>query len=325
MQRSVVLIHAPEEDIHARSVAHAIGSKYPDYRVVIVDGRQFPTRISFSIQPDGWTLTTPQTTIHSSEVCALWYRRPKAPVADETITDAAARQFALRECIHAFDFLSISREYPVVNPPANQFMANRKPYQLAVAASCGLRVPEYNITNDPRYVDEILDRYGEDNYIFKALSAPVHTFGETRFLKNSYRNFAGALRHAPAILQRTIPREKELRVTFIGDQIFTQEMVVHNELAKTIPDWRVDVTAEARPAELDPLIASQIKKLMSTLGLCYGAIDFIQSTDGLTYFLEVNPQGQFLFGEIDTQAPMSLAFADLLTHPFEHGAIPLLT
>jgi glutathione synthase/RimK-type ligase-like ATP-grasp enzyme len=48
------------------------------------------------------------------------------------------------------------------------------------------------------------------------------------------------------------------------------------------------------------------------MGLYYGAIDLIESNDGESYFLEVNPQGQFLFNEIDTEAPMSDAFADLL-------------
>ena len=51
---------------------------------------------------------------------------------------------------------------------------------------------------------------------------------------------------------------------------------------------------------------------MRALGLRYGAIDMILDQNGEYYFLECNPGGQFLFVEIQTQQPISLALASAL-------------
>ncbi len=36
---------------------------------------------------------------------------------------------------------------------------------------------------------------------------------------------------------------------------------------------------------------------MGRLGLCYGALDLVEDLDGVFWFLEINPSGQFLFVE----------------------------
>lgn len=311
-KRSVVLIMASKQDIHAASVAFAIRRKYPEHKVFIVDGRDFPSAMSLSIRDGGWTLGTSEATIHSSEVSSIWMRRPMAPVVDPLVVDEAARSFAFKECVHTFDFLSMSREYKIVNRVENQFLANRKPYQLSIARQCGFSIPEYNVTNDPAYIAELLDHQPEGSFIFKTLSAPVHTFGETRSLLNSHRMYAESLRIAPAIFQKKIDRKKEIRVTVIGSRIFSHEIIINNEVVKSLPDWRLDVTAESKETILADTLLKKIRLFMRTMGLYYGAIDLIESNDGESYFLEVNPQGQFLFNEIDTEAPMSDAFADLL-------------
>ena len=40
-------------------------------------------------------------------------------------------------------------------------------------------------------------------------------------------------------------------------------------------------------------IENKIHKLMEELGLNTGSIDFIYSSEGIIYFLEINPEGQF--------------------------------
>jgi len=49
-------------------------------------------------------------------------------------------------------------------------------------------------------------------------------------------------------------------------------------------------------------------------GLNYGAFDVIQEPDGRYYFLELNPNGQYLWIELLTGAPMSLAMVELIEH-----------
>jgi hypothetical protein len=49
------------------------------------------------------------------------------------------------------------------------------------------------------------------------------------------------------------------------------------------------------------------------LGLCYGAIDLILTPDGRYVFLEINPNGQYLWIEHETGLPISQGVCDLLT------------
>lgn len=51
---------------------------------------------------------------------------------------------------------------------------------------------------------------------------------------------------------------------------------------------------------------------MRRLGLVFGVVDLrISSQDGHIYFLEVNPQGQFLYLEVKTGLPIIRSLAGL--------------
>jgi glutathione synthase/RimK-type ligase-like ATP-grasp enzyme len=315
MARSTVVILATPDDAHAIAVAQAIDASYPGHKVFIVDSGEFPSKLTLAIREDHWTLDTANGRICSSDVSALWHRRPRTPIPDEAIKDAAMRRFAVQESGLAFDFLSLSTDYRVINRIENHFAANRKPYQLHVARSCGLRVPEYNITNDPRHIAELLAEHGENAFIFKPLGPPVHTIAETRYLNESHRQAADHTKLAPVIFQRAIQRKREIRLTFIGGRIFCHQMIIHNERVKSLPDWRLDLAAESQETQLPDDLLGKVRTMMLKLGLLYGAIDFIENDAGEFYFLEVNPQGQFLFSEIDAHTPLCNAFAELLVRP----------
>jgi D-alanine-D-alanine ligase-like ATP-grasp enzyme len=52
--------------------------------------------------------------------------------------------------------------------------------------------------------------------------------------------------------------------------------------------------------------------LMDALNLQYGTIDMRLREDGEYVFLEINPQGQFLYVEIKTGMPIARTMAELL-------------
>lgn len=314
--RDCVVILAPADDIHAIAVQRAIAAGHPGHAVFIVDTARFPTELSLSLRPDGWTLTSEEWLIDSARVSGLWHRRPAPPVAAPGIIDLATRRFARQESGLAIDCLSIERGYRVVNPIDRHFLANHKPYQLQLAQSCGLNVPAYDITNDPRRVTALLDEHGDDAFVFKTLGPTVHVIAETRYLNREHLAAGDTMRLAPVIFQRAIRRRCEYRVVFVGERIFVHELVIHNEKVALLPDWRLDLTVESVEASMPEAILDKIRALMKRLGLYYGAIDFIEDEAGEFWFLEVNPQGQFLFNEIDAATPICAAMADLLTTPF---------
>jgi glutathione synthase/RimK-type ligase-like ATP-grasp enzyme len=311
---TTVVVLAPEDDAHANAVRIAVEARHPGHSCVIVDARYFPQRATLHVGNEGWSLDLPSGKLCSADTVSVWYRRPQRPALSETILDRASRSFAQAECQHAFDIIAMSRAYRVVNRPGPQLEANRKPVQLELARGIGFLVPEYHITNDPALLRSLAADDGA--YIFKTLSAPVHTFGETRALTPAHAEMAEAVILAPVIVQRRVPRTRELRVTVVGPRLFCHEMVMQNRDAQRFPDWRIDPTVVAQRAALDAETASLVETLMSELHLDYGAIDFIEDEAGRLYFLEINPGGQFLFAEIDAGDEITGALADLLVSDF---------
>ena len=53
---------------------------------------------------------------------------------------------------------------------------------------------------------------------------------------------------------------------------------------------------------------------MHELGLVFGTVDLKLTDNGEHVFLEINPQGQFLYIEILTGLPISRALAEFLAH-----------
>jgi len=308
-----VLIMSSPDDLHALSVARSIRSRYPGVQSLIVSGDDFPTNLSLSIEPSGWCLIGEKAALRSTDVLSVWWRRPGAPRIEEGIADANSRDFARRESMHAFDSIALSNDYPVINRPDAEYRANKKPVQLWEAQKVGLRVPEYCITNKYDSAIEFINHYND--VIFKSLTSPRNTFGETRQMKSEYLELLHDIDLAPAIFQRRIKRKRDYRVTVIGQTTFVHEIFINNESVRVLDDWRLDVSAEARKASLSEKILQAIASLMARLSLSYGAVDLIEDENGEVFFLEVNSSGQFLFAEMDTADPMSLAFADLLCKP----------
>lgn len=54
--------------------------------------------------------------------------------------------------------------------------------------------------------------------------------------------------------------------------------------------------------------------VVKALGLKFGAFDFMLDSDGQYWFLEVNPNGQWGFVELEAGIPISEGFAQLFTH-----------
>jgi glutathione synthase/RimK-type ligase-like ATP-grasp enzyme len=313
-RRNAVVILAATDDVHAAAVARSICERDEGITPLIVDTGLFPKDLLIDITPERWTLRHQDFVVSSDEVISIWWRRRQPHVIGQSVRDASARAFALAECIHAFDHLGLADRYLVVNRLDHDFAANRKLYQLEVARECGLAVPAYHVTNDQAVLERLLERSRSvgERFIYKTLTAPTNTFGETRALTTQHWEERNALSLGPVIFQRRIEARRHLRITIVGSNIFVHEIVCSNEKVRELPDWRLDVTAQSRGSSLDATNRGKFLSVMKRLGLHYGAIDAIEDDQGTLYFLEVNTQGQFLFNEIDSGESICAAFASLL-------------
>jgi hypothetical protein len=79
-------------------------------------------------------------------------------------------------------------------------------------------------------------------------------------------------------------------------------------------DWRVVEPSEIRfqPVQIEPSLAARFFRYLEMCGLSFGAFDVIIDQEGRANFLEINPNGQFLWLEQMTGLPMIQAVFDTL-------------
>src|SRR5262249_46875973 len=125
--------------------------------------------------------------------------------------------------------------------------------------------------------------------------------------------YAQDVRLCPVIFQAYVPKRVELRVTVVGGRVFAAE--IHSQASRrTRHDWRhydpyqTPHHAHDLPADVE----GRCLALTERLGLRYGAIDLVLTPDGRYVFLEINPNGQFLWIEEATGLPISDAVCNVL-------------
>jgi len=122
-----------------------------------------------------------------------------------------------------------------------------------------------------------------------------------------------AIRSVPAIYQTEIAKQRDLRVTVVGERVFAVAIDSQSR-SETVTDWRrgsvPDLAHEIieLPADIKVLCVS----LVQQLDLRFGAIDLVLDAEGRYWFLECNPNGQWAWIENRTGAPISSAIVDEL-------------
>lgn len=198
-----------------------------------------------------------------------------------------------------------------LNPPDRIRKAQIKLAQLALAGSLGFEVPHTVVSNDWDNIAEELT----DDIIIKMSRGLLYEAGKTmglyttRLTPEKIGQLRGSTFPYPAIFQDYIPKAREWRITIVGDNIF-EAAIYTSEEAKD--DWRKhQFSSSVRFAQesIDDNIKEKCLIFLGRLGLRYGAFDFIEDHEGKVTFLELNPNGQFLWLEEMMNLPISKAIA----------------
>jgi len=307
----MILIISNPQDVHAKHLAKMLRVRGSD--VVCISRADFGNGASITLSPDaqqGELKLSDGTRIASDSISAVWHRRPGIVRANPGITDDLDRSFAENEWAQTIDGFFSLASGRAVSPPAKQRAAT-KPLQLSLASRAGLRVPKTLITSVP---EEALAFVGEHcgAVVHKAMTAPPHQFIDTRLWDSGASNRAADLLLCPTILQEQVLGPADVRATIVGEQIFSACILTANGRADI--DSRLDADAPCTRYELPASVESALLQLMGELGLIFGTIDLKLTDNGEHVFLEINPQGQFLYIEILTGLPISQALAEFLAH-----------
>ena len=300
-------------DPHAIAVLNHLRSTGAD--VVLLDTADLPSRAALTTSQDpaaGWggTWKAPHGEIPLAELRAMWWRRPQPFTVDPRVTRPRDLQFAAGETGAMVAGLWACLDAHWVNDPVRDEAASAKMLQLKLAAECGLAVPRTCMTNDPEQARSFLDSIA-GRAVFKAFSATPSTWRETRPVRPEDAALLDRVALAPVIFQERIDGGVDVRVTVVGEMQFPARIEVSDRRFEF--DVRLDTQAARISAcDLPSEVAAGLDRLMTSLGIVYGAADFRVTPDGELKFLEVNPAGQWLFVEIETGQAISAALADHL-------------
>ena len=183
-----------------------------------------------------------------------------------------------------------------INHPVYTYQAENKLYQLKLAKQNGLLLPITYVGNEiPKDINDT------PNYIVKALDTAL-------FYDNSQELFTYSsiltgkelvesnIKDAPIILQECLNEKVDIRVTYIDGEVFPVSITKNGK--GIVGDWRKTKKEELvyKATDLPIKIVKNINKLMKTLKLNFGGIDFAL-VDNKYYFIEVNPTGEWAWLE----------------------------
>ena len=256
--------------------------------------------------------------LDSSDVTAILYRHLHLHEASH-VPDADARELARSELRATLEGALLAIDCYWLNHPYANRLARNKPLQLALAARLGLAVPETRITDDPREIRELHERWG-GAMVAKLVGGQVVVPGSeepyvvfTTPVSAEDLSSEEALGACPAIYQRRVERAFDLRVTLVGERIYACRIDVRAD-QETDVDWRGGgmESASISSVQLDDGVAKRCLELMRALNLDLAGLDFIVTPEGETVFLEVNAAGQWLWVQQATGMDIAGAIAERL-------------
>lgn len=321
---TLVLAVSNTADTHVPLVSQRLADA--GHQVVRFDTDRVGKGCSISFASEGRRadpyLIVDDVVISATDVGSVWWRRPEA-IRPGAFQDAEAGRFAEQEWAAAVHGVLRSIDALWVSHPESIKLASHKIMQLQLAQRLGLQTPATLVSADPSQVREFCER-NDYRVVAKLVSGgPPRVEPPTL----QYMVFTApvtpddvaddvAVAAAPAIYQRYVEKDYELRVTVVGDSVFACAIDSQATPGTSI-DWRrydLDRTPH-RAVSLPSELREACLELTRQLGLAFSAIDLVMTPDGDPVFLEANPNGQWGWIEELTELPIAQAVAELLACP----------
>jgi glutathione synthase/RimK-type ligase-like ATP-grasp enzyme len=285
----------------------------PFFRLNTEDIHLFEVAIAGG-DPAALTVDGPEGRLEIAKVSGAYYRRPGSP--EPSHPDAGVRAHLASEWAAVLRTMWNTLEGRWLNSPFSILRAEDKPRQLAAARRAGLATPDTLIGNSfpaaATFVSAapsvakplrhaLIDDGALGSVIFTSRVAGLNPEDEP------------AVRRAPVIWQREVPKRADVRAIVVDKAVFATR-IGSQEHEETAVDWRrggsLDLAHE--PMDLPKRELAGCIAVTAALGLRFSAIDLVEDLDGCLWFLEANPNGQWGWIEQRTGAPIAAALVDAL-------------
>jgi len=246
---------------------------------------------------------------------SVWFRRTKLP--EVNLSTEAENLFILGDYETLFsNIFRLIKTKKWLSNPVHVFDAENKILQLKNAKSIGLNIPDTIIVNNHLALKEFAKKHSQ------LIIKPIRQ-GRLKEVDGYKTIFTNKLKEeiisnienydlTPSIIQEYINKRYEIRVTIIGEKIFAARVNSQSNTATTI-DWRKEKLPFEKyilPEDLETKCIELVKKM----NLSFGAIDLIRDINGEYIFLEINPNGQWAWLEMETGLEISEAIINFLTN-----------
>ena len=305
----MILIVTVTQDLHALEVQQQVRkSGISDCHIVECDRIAQRPSMSYSIghsAPDS-VLTSEDRTVRVSTASALWLRTIRSnQILQHPVEDETAAAIINNDCRGGLlGLLATQFGGRWISTPEATYRGSDKIAQLSAAHACGFRVPRTVVSQSREHVLEFYEACRGDVVVKTIVGAPGPLL-ETRRL-NPDRFDDAAFAASPAIYQEYIRGSNHLRLNCFGDRSYAARIQTDDL------DWRVNLDIPIEPYNVPPALHDAVRAVLDRLCLEMGIIDLKLTPDGEPVWLEVNPQGQFLFLDAFTDLQLAAKFADYL-------------
>lgn len=238
----------------------------------------------------------------------FFYRKPNVRVLDRPEYEHWQRRYVeeeLRSFLHGIS--SAFDDALWVNSVSSSVLAGDRVKQLTVAERLELRVPKWSVTNDLS-LSGLREPLVVKRLSTRSLQLPeklrIYTSDFTPGIDDDVDFHEGV-----TLLQQRVAVASEIRI-IVASEVHAFELPRNSSAA----DYRsAESDAAWRQIELEDGLATACRALISDLGLNFGAIDFVRDDSGLTWFLEVNPNGEYAWLDALCGGEVSDSVFQLLT------------
>src|SRR3954453_23396460 len=314
-----VLMITNDHDEHADAVGGELTRRgVPVFRFHPAD---FPHGCSVSIDIEAGRvhgeIRNSEDRVDFDDIRAAWFRRSGNLYETRlTITSEKLENYVKIQSQGTVSALCSSLQQALwVSHPLALRRAEVKALQLVEASRAGLRIPHTLISNDPDRATTFVAGLGDADCAIKPLLAVGVTDEQggfrmplTAMLPRGHS--LESVAHAPTILQPYVEKAFELRCVVIGERIFAAKMDTQADEKSRIDSRGGEPDHEV--FQLPDQVEASLQRVMASFGLNFASLDMIVTPDGEFVFLELNPNGQWLWLEYELGLPLVASMADLL-------------
>ena len=231
-----------------------------------------------------WEISYRNKTIYSNTTLSIYYRKPTFPDTSDFAPEY--RRIINSDILAIIDGLANSFSGVVLTKPYLLRQAENKIFQLIYAKSHSILMPKSFIGNNDHW------KCINDQRIIKPISVgKIETSSGIAIIQTNLMHENDSYDSpelTPVYIQEYIKKSFEVRITVVDDDFFAVKIVSDNMI-----DWRAGNNNQYEIIDIPIEIKKCIKMMMKDFQLRFGAIDYIVDVDGIWYFLEINPNGQW--------------------------------